>query len=197
MSEQKLPNVGARVRTLRRQRGLSLRALAELCGLSPNGISLTERGITSPSVSTLHRLADALGVPATYFLTEAAKKPKVVQTPSDVRSRSGSAGVVLESLGRGMDEQVWDPFVVTLEPGASNGRRVMTHSGHELVYCLEGELEYEIAGEQYELAPGDALLFHADLPHSWRNSNSKPAEFMLIMTGTDDSSDSVEQHLQP
>jgi transcriptional regulator with XRE-family HTH domain len=197
MSQQEVPDVGAQLRTLRNQRGLSRRALAELCGLSPNTISLTERGTTSPSVSTLHRLAGALGVPATYFLTAPAKKAKVILTRSGVRSRSGNGNVVLESLARGMDEQAWYPFVVTLEPGSNNGRRVMAHSGEELVYCLAGELEYEIAGERYELEPGDALLFHADLPHSWRNANSKPAEFMLMMAGVDDRRESVDQHIRP
>lgn len=57
MSEKGVPDVGAQVRALRQQCGLSLRTLAELCDLSPNTISLIERGESSPSVSTLHRLA--------------------------------------------------------------------------------------------------------------------------------------------
>lgn len=54
MSEKEPPDVSSRVRTLREERGLSMRALAERCRVSPNTISLIEREMTSPNVSTLH-----------------------------------------------------------------------------------------------------------------------------------------------
>lgn len=195
MSKQRSPDVGNNLRNLRQQRGLSLRALAELCGLSPNTISLIERGITSPSVITLHRLAGALGVPITFLFQDPAERVKVMLTRADLRPRSRSSGVLLESLGYGLVEQACDPFVVTLEPGGSNGRQWTAHPGHELVYCLQGELGYEIASERYQLTPGDALLFHADLPHGWRNTNHKPAVFLLFIAGTEGQQESMDQHL--
>ena len=70
MIEQAEPNVGQRIRMLRDQRKLSLRALADRCGLSINAISLIERGENSPTVSSLHVLATALGVPITDFFEE-------------------------------------------------------------------------------------------------------------------------------
>lgn len=197
MSKQDTPNVGTRVRALRQRRGLSLRALADLSDLSPNTISLIERGSTSPTVSSLHQLASGLGVPITAFFADSNEKAKVVLTRADQRSRSGSASVVLESLAHGLEEQTCAPFVATLEHGASSGRRIMTHSGHELIYCLEGELAYEIEGKHYPLRPGDSLFFHAALPHRWRNGNRRPAVFLLIMVATEDRERSVDQHLHP
>jgi transcriptional regulator with XRE-family HTH domain len=197
MNEQIAPNVGGRVRALRHQRGLSLRALAELCDLSPNTISLIERGVTSPSVSTLHRLAMALGVSITSLFDDRVEKARIILTRADERPRSGSASVVLESLGAGLEEQACDPFLVTLKSGASSGKQVMVHTGHELVFCFQGALEYEVAGENYRLGEGDALLFHADLPHRWRNPNSIPAVFLLIMQIAEDLHESVDQHLHP
>jgi transcriptional regulator with XRE-family HTH domain len=197
MTEQDALDVGARVRAFRQERGLSLRALAELCDLSPNTISLIERRVTSPSVSTLQRLATALAVPITSFFAEEPERMHVIMTKSDDRIRSGSASVVLESLGYGLEEQACDPFYVTLKPRASSGRHMMIHTGHELVYCLQGELDYEVAGEHYWLGPGDALLFHADLPHRWRNSTDEPVVFLLIMQVTEERDESVMQHLHP
>jgi len=69
MTEKEAPNVGIHLRDLRKERGLSLRALAEMSDLSPNTISLIERGGNPPSVPTLHRLATALGVHISYFFT--------------------------------------------------------------------------------------------------------------------------------
>ena len=197
MSEQETPEVGARIREYRQQRGLSLRALAELCDLSPNTISLVERGISSPSVSTLQQLAMALGVPITSFFTAPVERVQVLLTRGDERIRSGSSSVVLESLVYGLREQACDPFVVTLKPGASSGPKLMTHTGHELIMCIRGELEYEIAGEIYHLLPGDSLLFHADQPHRWRNLSGDEAEFLLIMQVVEDRHEAVDQHLHP
>ena len=197
MSDQNGPNVGLHLRAMRKERGLSLRALAELSGLSPNTISLIERGVTSPSVSTLHRLATALAVPITALLEGPAEHVDLIITRAGERTRSGSGSVELESLGYGLEDRICDPFAVTLKPGASSGKRMMAHSGHELVYCLEGAVEYEIGGEAHRLGPGDALLFHGSLPHRWRNPNSHEAVFLLIIGGSEDRSEPVSQHLHP
>ena len=60
-------DVGNRLRELREMRKVSMRTLAQNSGLSANALSMIERGKASPSVSTLCRLADALGIPITDF----------------------------------------------------------------------------------------------------------------------------------
>ena len=196
MSEQQPPDVGSQLRTLREQRGLSMRALADLCGLSPNTISLIERGATSPSVSTLHLLATALKVPITAFFERPGERVQVVYSRPAERPFSGSTSVLLESLGSGLEGQTLEAFLVTLEPGANSGPGAMIHGGHELVYCLQGELEYQIEGQNYRLTTGESLLFEATLPHCWRNPQDEPAIFMMIFQA-DRQGESVEQHLRP
>jgi transcriptional regulator with XRE-family HTH domain len=180
MSELKPPDVGAQVKTLRRERGLSMRALAQQCELSPNTISLIERRATSPSVSTLHRLATALQVPITAFFTEQADQVRVITSHPEDRPSSVSENVWLESLGSGLEDQALEPFVVTLKSGAGSGRKAIVHDGHELVYCLEGEMEYEIDEQVYQLQAGESLLFEAQLPHRWHNRGSDAAKFLLV-----------------
>jgi quercetin dioxygenase-like cupin family protein len=70
------------------------------------------------------------------------------------------------------------------------------HVGHELVYCLQGELEYTVEGQVLSLAAGDSLLFEAQLPHRWRNPGSEPAVFLLIFQAAV-LGEPVEQHLHP
>jgi transcriptional regulator with XRE-family HTH domain len=195
MSEREPPNVGAQVQALREQLGLSMRGLAELCGLSPNTISLIERGATSPSVSTLHQLATALRVPITAFFEQRREGTQVIHSRPGDRSFSGSASVLLESLGSGLEGQSLEPFLVTLEPSADSGPGTMIHSGHELVYCLEGMVEYVIEGHSYRLGPGESLLFEARLPHCWRNLGSEPGLFLLVLQASGPDKP-VEQHLQ-
>jgi len=195
MSERKPPDVGSHVRDLRQQRSLSMRALAERCDLSPNTISLIERGATSPSVSTLHRLATALKVPITAFFEEKDEQVKVIASRPGDRAFSGSGDLLLESLGSGLEGQALEPFVVTLQPGAGSGQQAIMHDGHELVYCLKGTIEYEIDDQRYPLAAGESLLFEAQKPHRWTNPGSEPAVFLLVFeAGGQDQP--VERHLQ-
>ena len=86
MAMQIEPEVGARLRILREQRGLSLRELAERCDLSFNAISRIERGENSPTVSTLHQLANALSVSITAFF-EAGHEEATVLIRRDRRLR--------------------------------------------------------------------------------------------------------------
>lgn len=197
MSEKESPDVGGRVQELRHDRGLSLRALAELSDLSPNTISLIERGETSPSVSTLQRLATALGVAINSFFIDAGEKVQLILTRPGERTRSGSASVILESLGYGLEGQACDPFIVTLKPGASSGRRMMAHPGTELIFCLEGTLELEVGDQEFRLSPGDALLYRAEQPHRWRNPYRVPVMFIMIMQAIGERQASLDQHLHP
>ena len=196
MSEREPPYIGRQVRALRRQRNLSLRGLAEPCDLSPTTISLIERGDSSPSVATLHRLATALGVPITSFFQEPEGKVEVILTRAGERRLLGTGNIHMESLGSGLQDQAMELFAVTLPPGSDSGTGAIEHDGHEMVYCIRGEVEYQIAGKSYLLAAGDALLFEARLPHCWQNRRQEPATFLLIFQ-SEIARDSVEQHLVP
>lgn len=197
MKKPSPPDVGSQLRLLRKQRRLSMRALAELCNLSPNTISLIERAATSPSVSTLHQLASALRVPITAFFQEPGEKTKAIHSRPGERPFSGATGVLLESLGSGLEGQTLEPFLVTLEPGADSGAASIVHGGHELVFCLQGELEYRIEGRSYRLTAGESLLFEANLPHSWRNPDEIEPSVHLLVFQSADVGQPLEHHLHP
>lgn len=74
-----------------------------------------------------------------------------------------------------------EPFLVTLEPNSGSGERQVVHTGHELVYCLSGRVEYLIHGQIYSLEPGDILLLEVHLPHLWRNVTDEDASILLIL----------------
>jgi quercetin dioxygenase-like cupin family protein len=141
-------------------------------------------------------LATALRVPITAFFEERPDQVEAILLRAGERARTGSGSVLLESLGTALEDQVLEPFVVTLKPGASSGRRAMVHVGHELVYCLDGEIEYTVSDETCRLAVGDSLLFEARLPHRWRNPGEEPAVFLLIFHAPVPG-ESVEEHLRP
>ena len=177
MSDKQL--VGRCIRELRTQKGLSLRALAELSGLSTNAISLIERGDNSPTVSSLHNLATALAVPITAFF-EQHVDGQVIHLKKNQRPTSETAGVRMENLGSGLPNQQIEPFLMTIEPGGSSTSGQITHSGEELVYVLGGSLVCRINEQEYRLEKGDSLLFLASQPHIYRNQTKKSAQILII-----------------
>ena len=190
------PDIGSRVRVLREQRDLSLRALAEMCKVSPNTVSLIERGLSSPCVDTLQRLATGLAVPITAFFETEDPPAWLVLTRSTDRMQSRCPGMTIEHLGSGLAHHALASFLITIEPGSSTNVTPIEHAGVEWVYCLEGIVDYEVEGLQYRLASGDNLLFDASLPHRWCNPDSRSARILLILDAGERHDLTVEQHLR-
>ncbi len=175
--------VGERLRELREARGISMRSLATRSGLSANALSMIERGKASPSVSTLYKLAEALGVPITDFFAPQAQKQNVILIKADERTRVPFTHGIWEGLGGEKFMGRVEPFILTLETGASSGPHAMVHTGHEFVFCLRGQLEYLVERDLYELEPGDSLLFAAQLEHRWRNPGNTVTNALIVLSG--------------
>ena len=134
-------NIGERLRELREARNISMRSLASRSGLSANALSMIERGKASPSVSTLYKLAEALGISITSFFGSDSERKQVVFLKGDERTRVAFTRGVFEGLGGEHFVGRVEPFMLTLENSANSGSRAMSHTGHEFVFCLRGELE--------------------------------------------------------
>jgi transcriptional regulator with XRE-family HTH domain len=187
-------NVGERLRELREARNISMRALATRSGLSANALSMIERGRASPSVSTLYKLADALGVSITSFFASETERKQVVFLTSDARTRMSFTRGVFEGLGGEQFVGRVEPFMLTLENSANSGPRTMSHTGHEFVFCLRGELEYQVERQVYHLEPGDSLLFAAHLKHKWRNPGKNVATAIIIISGFEEGEELHAMH---
>lgn len=188
-------DVGQRLRILREERTISMRALARRSGLSANALSMIERGLTSPSVSTLNKLAIALEVPITaFFRQEMAREPLVYRKAAE-RTRVPFLRGLIEGLGGEAFAGRVEAFLLTLETGGSSGPHGMIHTGHELVYCLRGTLEYEIDDQRYLLEPGDSLIFTAQMNHRWRNSGHTVANAIIVISAFEESERPGEFHL--
>lgn len=192
MSENHHPSVGTRLSELRQERGLSLRALAKESGLSVNAVSRIERGESSPTVSSLQRLARALEVQITeFFRIQPEHCTILVRAPDRLRTRGD--GILMESLGTGLRGQRLGPFLMTLLPGSSGGEEPITHGGEEFVYCLEGEVDYLVGEDWYRLRPGDSLIFLASQPHACRNTGLEKARLLLVVQAPEEEMGATQQ----
>jgi len=176
-------DIGARLRQLREERGMSMRALGAASGLSANALSTIERGKASPSVSTLYKLSDALGISVTAFFSSRKDRQEIIFVRAGERPRVSFNRGVWEGLGGEQFAGRVEPFMLTLENGAGSGRNAMVHTGHEFVFCLRGQLEYQVESQAFTLGPGDSLLFVAQLKHRWRNPGNTVTNALILLSG--------------
>ena len=196
MSNDKSTELGERLRHLRGSHGMSMRALAQASGLSANALSMIERGLTSPSVSTLYKLAEALAVPVTAFFGEEQERQQVIF----LKAREGTHVPFERGIweGRGGERFVGrvEPFVLSLDVGATSGSLPMAHTGHEFVFCLQGSIEYRVEERTYLLNSGDSLLFAAHLTHSWRNAGRTTANLLVVLSSFEETDHPLSVHLK-
>ena len=180
MAETVEPNVGRAIKRIRSERGFSLRNLSEKCNLSINAISKIERGMASPTVSSLHQIASALEIHISdFFRQEISEYAVFVKAQASTVLRSN--GLTIESLGSGLPNQQLEPFKMIIAPGNSEMTEPVTHAGEEYIYCLTGKVEYVVGEKKFLLEAGDRLLFKATQPHCWCNRWEEPAELILVM----------------
>lgn len=186
--------VGQKLKSLRSQRGLSLRILAERSNLNINTLSLIENGKSSPSVSTLQQLAQALDVPIAAFFESDPIEKDIIFTPADKRPSQFFGKAEMQNLGKNLSASEIQPFFVTLLPEMGSGDQMIVHTGLEFVYSLEGCVQYIVDGEKFTLCPGDSLVFKATLPHQWKNITKQTAKILLILYSCDEGNETGKRH---
>lgn len=169
-------SIGVKVEQLRREQRLSLQQLAIRADVSAAAIHKIERSDMVPTVTTLLKIASALGRPASYFIEDDQTAGPVAFTASTNRPAVYTPHNGLHLAGI---SGPYSPFrcaaaVATVDPGANSGTKLLTHPGEELVHVLDGVFVFEIAGERYELSNGDTLHFIGDQPHRWANESAAP-----------------------
>lgn len=163
--------LGPRVRSLRLQRGLTLKQLGRLAGLSHPFLSQLERGLARPSVGSAERIARALDVPVGLLWTSP--------------SRSGHAAVVRRDAGE-LERHRDHSAPGGLRTVAAEGVRLdvcewtggsrrwpderAVDTGDIVVYVARGGLEVDLDGDVHALEEGDTLLFDGALPHRFRRT---------------------------
>lgn len=169
--------IGPKVRTLRKQAGLSLQQLAELADVSAAAIHKIEQSGMVPTITTLLKVANALGRPVAYFVDEEVASDPTVHTPDGSQRPiyTSHTGIDLAGISGAYGKFFLAGAQATVAPGASSGDRMLEHPGEELVHVLSGQLEFVVNDKTFLLGPCDSLHFRTVQGHSWRNPGDVPA----------------------
>ena len=165
-------DLGARIRALRVARGATLRQLAAQAGVTESFLSQVERGVASPSIASVQRIARGLGQSIAELFAADESAGIVVRARERRRIVYQGLGAVDEFLTRATDGRL-QVIMSTIEPGGGTGDEAYTHdSDEEVVVVLEGVLDLWVGPEHYRLETGDAVTHSSRIPH--RNTNPGP-----------------------
>ena len=174
--------IGSRVRQERQTRGWTLDQLADAAGVSRRMVVNVEQGAANPSVGTLLRISDALGIGLPALVDAPRPKPVTVTRSGDGAalwsSPAGGRGVLVAGTGSPDVVELWD---WTLESGDQHESEAHAPGTKELLQVRDGSVTVVVGQETFILEAGDAVSFPGDVEHSYTNPGSDPARFSLAV----------------
>ncbi|MDY0212426.1 MAG: XRE family transcriptional regulator [Desulfuromonadaceae bacterium] len=177
--------IGKKLKAIRLSNNLTIQDLAHDSEVSSNMISRIERGLTTPSVEILMKLATVFQKSIDYFVEEVKTTNEVVFTSEGHRKTTiyeNNANMLTESFTGGLRDPQFTSFYCTIPPGGKSGAESMYHPGDELIYLLAGRLQVEIGTNVYILTGGDCISFKSHLPHKWVNTGDGEARVIWTLS---------------
>ena len=165
---------------LRVQSGMTLEQLATDSGLTRSYLSKLERGLSSPSIGSALKIAQALGTTLDRLYGQNDDKDPV----AIVRARNGKPGEpgTYLSLVAGLaPDRLMRAFIVRPGRTAQRGRIMSHHEGEEILFILTGKVELLIGKRKEALNPGDCVQFDSTIPHKLTAMTSEPASALVVI----------------
>ena len=180
--------IGSKIRTLRKQKALTLKNLSTATGLSKPLLSQIENDIVVPPVSTLLKISRALGKDIAFFFQETQGDTKITLVRAserenpDARKLGGTAvGYQYATLAYKKNRKNMEPFFVEFQNSDEREMPFYRHEGEEFMFVLQGRLEFRTEEEVHELRAGDSLYFESDVPHAYRSLGNRKATAVVVL----------------
>ena len=174
-------DLGKKLRKVRNEKGVSLSEIAEKTGYTKSFISQVEKNRTSPSISSLLRIIDALGISPQEILHEEGFSEKILVRKSErevyyhKKSKAKFEFLYTKNPGRKME-----PLFIRLKSGGCSDS--YSHEGEEFATILKGELELTVGDETYHLKEGDSVYFSSRINHHWKNNGPEEVVALWVTT---------------
>jgi transcriptional regulator with XRE-family HTH domain len=175
-------DIGSKIRELREKKSLTAKRLSEMVGCTASLISQVERGKADPSISTLKRIAHALGVNIVDFFSFRSKVDDVITRPHQrVKMQLPRWDARIQSLVRAIGQKKMQAFYTVIKPGGgSHGH--YSHDGEEFGIVLKGEMELVLGDKVYVVGENDSFYFSSKIPHDWNNRKDTDVVIVWVIT---------------
>lgn len=172
--------IGAKIKRLRLQLGLTQEELADRTELSKGFISQLERDLTSPSIATLIDILECLGTSPRAFFSDDANQ-KVVFGRGDMFEKDDEHYGHITWLVPGAQKNAMEPILVTLLPGQET-QRYDPHEGEEFGYVLSGTITLHLGSVKQRVKSGESFYVHPSTVHWLANASKAPVKFLWVST---------------
>ncbi|MBR6880229.1 MAG: cupin domain-containing protein [Clostridiales bacterium] len=171
--------IGKKIRFLRQQNNLTQEELGDRCELSKGFISQLENDMTSPSITTLTYILEALGTTLADFFAEEEEEKVIYGTEDyavkvDEELKSETTWLISNAQKNEME-----PILITVEPGGKTYPD-NPHEGEEIGYVIEGKITVVIGNKRYTASKGESFYIKPDRPHYLENNGKRTARAIWI-----------------
>lgn len=184
--------LGLKIKELRKERSLTLKALAEEIGVSSSLLSQIERGLANPSLETLRQLSKTLDVPMFSFFIDDGNDEyedhgvEVVELKNRIRisgsnAKSDDYETSYELLSPDL-KGVIQLCEMELGPFQYSANSFNRHSGEEVAVCTDGQIELHLENKIILLNTGDSARIQADTKHRWKNPNESTCRIIFAIS---------------
>lgn len=178
-----LVQLSQRIRVLRTLKGYTLEQVSELTGLTRGVLSKVENFRVTPSLATLAKIADALGVTMSELFEGLDARQDMVIVRKDerlvVERDRPDSNIVYHALAHKRPNKVMEPFLLEVPPGEAR-RQKLAHEGEEFLMVLEGVVDYEYGEHRFRLEAGDCLYEDGTTEHTLNNPTDQVARVICI-----------------
>lgn len=175
-----LTKLGEKIKSIRKGKGIKIKQLSSRSGLTESSISMIENGKISPSITTINKIAIALGVhPIEFFEIERHKRWVITRKSERVQLKI-STDNILEYLSKEKGNEKIEIYISNLGPNQSSYTDRLNILGEKFCLVLKGIIELELGNEFITLNEGDSILFDSMIPHLWRSTKSNETRSLWI-----------------
>ena len=186
MSEDFAKKLGTMIKDMRCEKGWKLKELGSETGLSSGYLSMIERGLTSVTITSLQRIADALSMDISDFFGASANRLGSVTRSyeREVCYKDGTGYVCLSLAGdMSEDESVLEPMIAVMPPEKDRKHAIPCgHDGEEFMMVLDGIATVILHDREFELYQGDAFHIMSETPHYVGNFSSRVTRVLYVNT---------------
>ena len=195
LQQRKGNSLGERIRKARIHRKMTIEQASQAAEITKGFLSNIERGAKTPGISTLLRIANALGVGVSLLL--ATDHPQDHISLSNIRSprpvlKASAMGYKFTPLAHGTEARFLEPFLVSIPPKllhnphelqhhAGNSIEGVQHAGEEFVMVLSGKILHVIGDKEFVLKRGDVVYFDPTMPHWARSLTGRDSKVLVVM----------------
>lgn len=183
-------SVGAKIRSVRESKNISLDELSQKCGLPVEQLTALEGGAPLPGIGPLMKIARALGVRLGTFLDDSQQNGPVVCKSAERKpvirfsnnsENKNSAKLLYQSLSAGKESKSMDPFIIDILPDSTHDFVPSSHEGEEFIFVLSGKVEIVYGKNSYILEKGDSIYYDSIVKHHVHGADDQPAQILAVI----------------